>query len=152
MLLRLLFPAVVLGSLSGLVLIGYGLFRSSPVRTFVVEKISVGVCALLALAAAVSFVVTSVRRARSEPSAFYQVPPAPVIALLLCILLLAGPAILWRTRWRIVAEGVATVAMSAGALLTGFSIGAVFVPLLAAMIWMSFLHVNEGVRGARRSG
>jgi hypothetical protein len=56
--------------------------------------------------------------------------------LLGMIALLTAPALLWRTRYRKVGEGIGTVAIAGIAVLTGFSIGFVFVPLVGLMIWL----------------
>ena len=48
-----------------------------------------------------------------------------------------------RSSWRQAAVGAATVALSIFAFVTGFSIGVVFVPLVIAMVLVSFSHLRR---------
>jgi hypothetical protein len=48
-----------------------------------------------------------------------------------------------RSSWRNTAVGAATVAVSIFAFITGFSIGVVFVPLVIAMVLVSFSHLRR---------
>ena len=56
--------------------------------------------------------------------------------LLVLIALLPAPVVVWNTRYRTVAEGLATVAIAGIAILSGFSIGFAFVPVVVLMIWL----------------
>ena len=69
---------------------------------------------------------------------FAKKPDFPPLAMLFAVaILLCGlPAVLWKSRWRRVAEGVATVSIAVAAILSGFSIGFLFVPLVILMIWV----------------
>jgi hypothetical protein len=59
------------------------------------------------------------------------------------ILAIALPALLWNSRWRKAAEGVATAALSVDAILAGFSIGPLFVPLVILMLWVCAERIRE---------
>jgi tetrahydromethanopterin S-methyltransferase subunit B len=146
-LVRLIFPAAIVGGLAGLGLMLSAiipLMRDSPARsatstvpptggTFISERISVGICACLSLFGLVALIFNVARGVR---------PPTKWSALLVALLIVLGvPALCWRSRWRIFAEGVATIALAGVSFLTGFSIGSVFVPLLAVMIWVCAHHL-----------
>ena len=63
--------------------------------------------------------------------------------LLLMILLLPAPAILWKTRYRVASEGIATIAIAVIAILTGFSIGFLFVPVVVLMILFCISRLRQ---------
>lgn len=48
--------------------------------------------------------------------------------------------------WRIVAEGLATIGLAVLAVLSGFSIGYMFVPLLVVMMWVCIQHLRTHTR------
>jgi hypothetical protein len=64
------------------------------------------------------------------------------------VLLLSLPALMWRSHWRVPAEGLATIALSGVAVLSGFSIGFMFVPLLVAMLWICIQHLRADAKPA----
>ena len=161
-LVRLIFPMAIVGGVIGLGLILSSIIAlvrdsgsrsatstvSKRTRSFVSERITVGICACLSLLGLIALVSNVARRV-----------PAPnkwSVLLVVLVILLGAPALCWRTRWRVLAEGVATVALAGVSFLTGFSIGSVFVPLLAVMIWVSAHHLllasNHRVPNARNSG
>jgi hypothetical protein len=99
------------------------------------ERIAVGLCLAVAVLGAIGILLTILKR---------QPPPtllATVFAVL--ILVIALPAVLWNSRWRRGAEGVATVALSVDAILAGFSIGPLFVPLVILMLWVCAERIRE---------
>ena len=145
-LVRLIFPLAILGALFGLGLMASGIVtvaryseaRSSSAmglerpKTFASEKISVGICASLGILGLIALIVNFRR----------NLPPNGWSALLVAFLTLLGtPALLWKSRWRVFAEGIATAALAGVSVLTGFSIGFAFVPLLVVMIWVSLRHL-----------
>jgi hypothetical protein len=105
------------------------------------ERICVGICAFLGLLGAVALVVNEIRR---DP-----VPHPLSLVLLGLLVLLSAPALMWRSPWRIAAEGVATIALSVVAVLAVFSIGFMFVPLLVAMIWVCIQHLRRDSKQPR---
>jgi hypothetical protein len=72
-------------------------------------------------------------------------PPPTVLATVFAVLVLvtALPALLWNSRWRRSAEGVATAALATDAILAGFSIGPLLVPLVLLMIWVCVERIRE---------
>ena len=99
------------------------------------ERIAVGLCLAVSMLGAFGILLTILRR---------QTPPtllATVFAVL--ILAIALPALLWNSRWRKAAEGVATAALSVDAILAGFSIGPLFVPLVILMLWVCAERIRE---------
>jgi uncharacterized membrane protein len=146
-LVRLIFPFAILGTLLGLGLMAHEIVtfarysgdrsgsaaRSERAKVVASEKISVGICATLGILGLIALIINSTRR--NLPLSWWS-------ALLVVLLILLGtPAMLWKSRWRVFMEGVATVTLAGVSVLTGFSIGFVFVPLLAVMIWVSLRHV-----------
>ena len=77
-------------------------------------------------------------------SVFTRRPDFPPLAVLFAttIILCGLPAIAWKSGWRGVAEGVATVSIACAAILAGFSIGFLFVPLVILMIWVCILRLR----------
>jgi presenilin-like A22 family membrane protease len=53
---------------------------------------------------------------------------------------------LWKSRWRVVAEGLATVSIAVAAILSGFSIGFLLVPLVILMIWVCVIRLRAAYR------
>jgi hypothetical protein len=102
------------------------------------ERISVSLCTFVALIGAITIVMNVIRR---NPIANPLFPLFLGFALLLSV-----PALTWRSRWRVPAEAVATIALSGVAVLSGFSIGFVFVPLLVAMMWVCIQHLRTHTR------
>ena len=92
------------------------------------ERIGVGLCGGVAFLGLLGFLLTGLRHGFALP----PVAQVFVLAVLLCGL----PAVLWKSPWRGSAEGIATAAVSAVAVMAGFSIGYLFVPLVALMIWI----------------
>jgi hypothetical protein len=99
------------------------------------ERMGVGLCMAVAVLGALGIVITSLRRQ----------PPPTLLALFfaLLILVMALPALLWNSKWRRSAEGVATAALSLDAILAGFSIGPLFVPLVLLMLWVCVERIRE---------
>ncbi len=102
------------------------------------ERVAVGLCALLALAGVAGLVTSQVRR---NPG-FHPW----ILVWIGLIIIVVAPALLWHSRWRVFAEGLAAVALSVAAVITGFSIGFAFVPLLAAMSWVCYQHLRADTR------
>jgi hypothetical protein len=90
------------------------------------ERVAVGLCA----GAAVLILVLGVNADRSGRASPWTA------VLLLMSLLLSAPIILWNTRYRVASEGIATIAIAVIAILSGFSIGFLFVPIVVLMIWL----------------
>ena len=132
----------------GLIGIVIGLFtavrlvpRVAPPRLAdigLVERIAVGLCAGVAMLGFLGTIET----------VFTKRPDFPPLAVLFAVaIILCGlPAIAWKSRWRGVAEGVCTVSISCAAILSGFSIGFFFVPLVILMIWVCVLRIRLGAR------
>jgi hypothetical protein len=68
------------------------------------------------------------------------------ILFAVAIILSGAPAVAWKSRWRGVAEGVATMSIATATLLTGLSIGFLFVPFVILMIWVCVLHLRTSLR------
>lgn len=103
-----------------------------------VERVGVG---LLGGVAALGLLglVESFRTVRPD---FPPLAAAFTVAILFCGL----PAILWKSRWRVVAEGIATISIGVAAILSGFSIGFLLVPLVVLMIWVCFARLRAAYR------
>jgi hypothetical protein len=103
-----------------------------------VERIAVGLCAGVAVLGLLGTLETVLVRH----------PDFPPLAMLfaLSILACAWPALVWKSRWRGVAEGAATVFIAAAAILSGFTIGFMFVPLVALMVWVCVLRLFRRFR------
>jgi hypothetical protein len=144
---RLIFPFAILGAVFGLGLIASetvifardsegrsgSAARSERATAVASEKISIGICATLGILGLIALIINSARR---------NLPPSWWTAFLVVLLILLGsPAMLWKSRWRVLMEGIATVTLAGVSVLTGFSIGFVLVPLLAVMIWVSLRHL-----------
>ena len=110
--------------------------RSSMPNSPALERIAVTVCALLAIVGVTAMVTNEIRR--------NPVPHPAFPALLALLVLLSAPALMWRSRLRVPAEGLATIAVSVVAVLTGFSIGVAFLPLVVLMMWVCFRHLRSG--------
>ena len=94
---------------------------------FLLERVAAGLCATVGVVLILVLGVNMGRSGRASPW---------TAVLLVLILLLPTPAILWNTRYRVVGEGIATIAIAGTAILTGFSIGFLFVPVIVLMIWL----------------
>ena len=103
-----------------------------------VERLTVGLCGGVA-ALVLLGLVESFRTVRPD---FPPLAAAFTVAILFCGL----PAILWKSRWRVVAEGIATVSIAVAAILSGFSIGFLLVPLVILMIWVCFARLRAAYR------
>jgi hypothetical protein len=99
-----------------------------------IERIAVGLCAGVAMLGILGTI----------ESVFTRRPDFPPLAVLFAVaIILSGlPAVTWKSRWRGVAEGVATVSIACAAILSGFSIGFFFVPLVILMIWVCVLRLR----------
>lgn len=131
----------------GIVAVAIGLFtavrfllRNPRVRhdAGLVEALSVGLCGGVA-ALGLLGLVESFRTSRPD---FPPLAAAFTVAILFCGL----PAILWKTRWRTVAEGIATISIGVAAMLSGFSIGFLLVPLTMLMIWVCYARLRAASR------
>ena len=91
------------------------------------ERVAAGLCLTAAVVLILVLGVNVGRSGRASPWTAF---------LLLMILLLTTPTILWNSRYRVASEGVATMAIAVIAILTGFSIGFLFVPIVVLMIWL----------------
>jgi len=122
----------------GLIGIGLGLFTAVRLvpraasqalpETGLVERIAVGLCAGVAMLGVLGTI----------ESVFTRRPDFPPLAVLFAVaVILSGlPALAWKSPWRGAAEGVATASIASAAILSGFSIGFFFVPLVILMIWV----------------
>ena len=102
------------------------------------ERIAVGLCGGVAVLGLIGTMETLLTR---RP----DFPPLAV-TFVLAVILSGLPAVVWRSRWRGAAEGVATISIAAAAILSGFSIGFLFVPLVILMIWVCVLHLRVALR------
>ena len=155
-LVRLLFPIALVAIGIGVLTIGFsGLARrrlehvgerNFLPRSSAVEGAVVGVCAAISFIALVVAVQT-VRLNGGGP------PPYQPLSVLVVVsaMLLGLPALLWKTRLRWAAEGIACIALAVTAVLCGFSIGFLFVPLLVLMIWICIQHLRETAKERRIS-
>ena len=107
-----------------------------------VERIAVGLCAGVAMLGLLGTIETVFTRSPGFPPLAIMF----VVAILLCGL----PAVAWKSRWRGVAEGVATVSISTAAILSGFSIGFLFVPVVLLMIWVCVLQLRIASRSSTK--
>lgn len=98
------------------------------------ERIAVGLCAGVAVLGLIGTMETLLARRPDFP---------PLAVTFVVAVILSGlPAVVWRSRWRGAAEGVATISIATAAILSGFSIGFLFVPLVILMIWVCVLHLR----------
>jgi len=98
------------------------------------ERVAAGLCATAAVVLIVVLGVNLGRSGRASPW---------TAVLLLMILLLPAPIVLWNTRYRVASEGIATIAIAVIAILTGFSIGFLFVPVVMLMIWLCISQLRQ---------
>jgi hypothetical protein len=101
------------------------------------ERSTVGVCALISLLSLV-VAVQSIRLDGATLRGRWRLSVLLVVAIILSGL----PAILWKTRLRWPAEGIASIALAVAAVLSMFSIGLFFVPLVVLMTWICIQHVR----------
>ena len=130
--------AIVVGLFTAVRLVPRAATQDLP-EIGVVERIAVGLCAGVAMLGVLGTI----------ESVFTRRPDFPPLAVLFAVaIILCGlPAIAWKSPWKGVAEGVATVSIACAAILSGFSIGFLFVPLVILMIWVCILRL----RAARRT-
>jgi hypothetical protein len=103
------------------------LAASGRLGSSLLERVAAGFCLTAAVALVLVLGVNVGRSGRASPWTAF---------LLLMILLLPAPTILWNTRYRVASEGIATIAIAVIAILAGFSIGFLFVPIVVLMIWL----------------
>jgi hypothetical protein len=103
-----------------------------------VEALAIGLCGGVA-ALGLLGLVESFRTARPD---FPPLAAAFTVAILFCGL----PAVLWKSRWRAVAEGLATLAVAVAAILAAFSIGFLLVPLTVLMIWVCYTRLRAAYK------
>jgi ribose/xylose/arabinose/galactoside ABC-type transport system permease subunit len=102
------------------------------------ERIAVGLCGGVAVLGLIGTMETLLARRPDFP---------PLAVTFVVAVILSGlPAVVWRSRWRGAAEGVATMAIATAAILSGFSIGFLFVPLVVLMVWVCVLHLRVALR------
>lgn len=102
------------------------------------ERIAVGLCGGVAVLGLIGTMETLLTRRPDFP---------PLAVTFVVAVILSGlPAVVWRSRWRGAAEGVATISIATAAILSGFSIGFLFVPLVVLMIWVCVLHLRVALR------
>ena len=136
---RLIIPLGVGGIILALALMVTSLRRARPEGSSAAERVSVFLSALISLIGITALVTNALRKE--------AIPVVFSIAAAGLILLLAAPALLWRSQWRVPAEGLATIGLSVVAILSGFSIGYAFVPLLVLMVWVCIRHLRSGSVG-----
>ena len=136
----LVLPVGVAGIVVGLFTAVRFLLRNPRTRhdAGFVEAAAVGLCGGVA-ALGILGLIESFRSVRPD---FPPLAAAFTVAILFCGL----PAILWKSRWRVVAEGIGTVALSVASILSGFSIGFLFVPLVLLMIWVCYARLRAAYR------
>jgi hypothetical protein len=152
LLVRLLFPVGAIAVCIGIVTLAVEIFPPRKARVSdrilfggqpprnpapIVERIAVGLCAPLPVLGLI-VVVRTVRGRTPGESLFWL----PSVLLVVATLVMGFPAIFWKTRLRIAAEGLATVALAVVSVLTGMSIGILFVPLTVLMIWTCVQHLR----------
>jgi hypothetical protein len=131
----LLLPAALAGVLFGFAAIAveWGGKRAGPSSSL--QRVPVLVCAAVAVVAMIALVTNEIRRAAVfHPGGLVVFAP---------LLLMCAPVIFWRSRWQRTTVGVATVAVSVLAFITGFSIGVFFVPLVIAMVLVCFSYLRR---------
>ena len=107
-----------------------------------VEKIAVGLCGGVAVLGLLGTIETLLPKRPDFP---------PLSVLFAVAIILTGlPAVAWKSRWRGVAEGIATISLATAAILTGLSIGFLFVPLLILMIWVCVARVRTTLRSSAK--
>jgi ribose/xylose/arabinose/galactoside ABC-type transport system permease subunit len=132
-------PVGILGIAVGL-FTTFRLSRRSPDLSHggLLERIAVGLCGGVAVLGLIGTMETLLARRPDFP---------PLAVTFVVAVILSGlPAVVWRSRWRGAAEGVATISIATAAILSGFSIGFLFVPLVILMIWVCVLHLRVALR------
>ena len=134
-------PVALLGIVVGLVTaVGLVPRVGSPDswKGSLVEKIAVGLCGGVAVLGLLGTIETLLPKRPDFP---------PLSVLFAVAIILTGlPAVAWKSRWRGVAEGIATISLATAAILTGLSIGFLLVPLLILMIWVCVARVRTTLR------
>lgn len=133
----LIIPLSVAAAVLGLILVVVSLRRISTggeqPGSYLLESVAVVLCGTFSVVGAIGLLINEVRR---------NAIAHPAILIVLSVLMMIGaPALVWKSRWRVPAEGLATVAVAAATVLTGFSIGFAFVPLVALMILLCARHL-----------
>lgn len=136
----LILPVGVAGIAVGLFTAVRFLLRNPRARhnAGVVEAFAVGLCGGVA-ALGILGLVETFRTVRPD---FPPLADAFTVAILFCGL----PAILWKSRWRVVAEGIGTISIAVAAILSGFSIGFLLVPLVLLMMWVCLARLRAAYR------
>ena len=149
----MIWPIGVVAVCVGLVTLGVAFFPPKKIRTSdaiifggqvpgkrtpIVERIAVGICASISVLGLVAALQTVRLRTPSEP------PYRPLSVLVVLATIVMGlPAVFWKTRLRLAAEGLATIALAVASTIGGFSIGFIFVPLTVLMIWICVQHLRD---------
>ncbi|MEO8910558.1 MAG: hypothetical protein ABI408_10090 [Gemmatimonadaceae bacterium] len=156
---RLIWPIGLVAIVFGILSAGVAAFASASkngrgnvalTQSSILERIVVWFCAVVSLLA----LVVVIQTIRFSPM---SMPTFSTLSVLLAIalLLLALPALLWRTRLRWMAEGFALIGLAGSAILGMWSIGVFFLPPLALMLWVCIQHVGavaSALSTASRSG
>jgi hypothetical protein len=157
-LVRLIIPIGVLAVCVGLVTlvvmtfppknmrVGGSVFFGGPLRTPapIVERIAVGLSTPIPILGLIAIVQSVRLRNPGEPVLWLP------LALAVAAILVGLPAVLWKTRLRFAAEGLATIGLAAASVLTGFSIGFLFVPLTLLMMWTCLQNLREVAMPSKR--
>jgi hypothetical protein len=98
------------------------------------ERVAVGLCGGVAMLGLIGTIETFIPR---WPDFRW-----PSVVFAVAIILSGLPAVAWKSRWRGAAEGVATASIATAAIMTGLSIGFLFVPLVILMIWVCVVHLR----------
>ncbi|HVS60633.1 MAG TPA: hypothetical protein VHE82_08090 [Gemmatimonadaceae bacterium] len=112
--------------------------QTIPVKSSVIERTAMGVSAVISLLA----LVVAIQTIRLSGVDLRAYRPLSVLFVVSTILL-GLPAVLWKTRLRWAAEGFASIALVVVAVLSVFSIGFLFLPLLVLMTWICIQHLHE---------
>jgi len=112
--------------------------RSIPMKSSVLERAVVGICAAISLLA----LIVAIQALRLDGVTLRSYRMLSVV-LIVSLILLGLPAILWKTPLRWAAEGLASIALAVGAVIGVFSIGGLFLPLLVLMTWICIQHLRD---------
>jgi hypothetical protein len=98
-------------------------------RGSVPERVAAGLCVTLSVTLPLLLAVAAVRAGARAGDW------VGILLLIAIFFVLAAPAALWNTRYRMAGEGIATMALATIAPVAGF-IGLLFLPVVVLMIWV----------------